>query len=150
MVTALVVSMLLSGGFTRPGLEVRDEGTSRGWPIAINFVGGSISCAAPSSGVVTCTVTGGSGGFAPTEVEIDFGTAADFVATTVITDATVSTSSKIAAWQSGTAATGRQADENEMDEITCRGIPGTGNFTLICSCARSVTHGKFKVLYSVG
>lgn len=146
----LIVAALLGGGYsTAPGLPIVDEATPIGRAQSLVMVGTSVACV-NVAGVVTCTVTGGSGGFAPTEVEIDFGVDAKFTVRATVTDGTVSGTSKIVAFQSGAAATGRQADENEMDEITCRAIPGTGNFSLICTCARSVTHGKFKILYQVG
>lgn len=97
---------------------------------------------------ITIAAAGGAGANWTT-YELDFGSAAKFVDVETVTDAAVSASSKIMVLQSGLAATGRQADENEMDELTCRGIPASGQFSLLCSCARSVTHGKFKVAYTV-
>lgn len=93
--------------------------------------------------------TGGGGSLTISTTEIDFGTTAKFVATATVTDAGVSGASKILTWQSGAAATGRQADENEMDAITCNANPGTGSFTLRCHTERTVTHGLFPVFYTV-
>lgn len=50
--------------------------------------------------------------------------------------------------QAGTAATGKQADENEMDSILCTASPGTGNFILTCTAQRTITHGAFKIHYA--
>ena len=135
-------------GFTAPpGVRVQDEGADQGRARTLNCTGAGIACTV-AAGVATVTAGGGAGA-SWTTVEIDFGTAARFVAKATVTDASVSATSKLIAVQAGTAATGRQADENELDAITCRGIPATGTFTLICSCERSVTHGLFKVHYTV-
>ena len=91
----------------------------------------------------------GGAGASWTQYEIDFGASAKFVDTEIVTDAAVSGTSKIIVMQYGVAATGRQADENEMDGIQCNAIPGTGQFTLNCRTERTPTHGKFKVLYNV-
>jgi hypothetical protein len=80
--------------------------------------------------------------------EIDFGVDAKFSAVATITDAAISATSKIIITQAGIAATGRQADENEMDAITCNAMPATGTFTLRCHTAGSPTHGKFNVWYT--
>jgi hypothetical protein len=66
-----------------------------------------------------------------------------------VASAGVSGTSKILVLQSGAAATGRQADENEMDGIICNASPGTGTFVLTCRSERTLVHGKFKVLYNV-
>ena len=139
-----------AGGF-QPSvtIELKDEGTSQGNIKKIDCTGTGITCT--RTGVTgTLNVTGGGGGGTWTTVEIDFGVAARFVAKTTVTDASVTGTSKIIVVQAGTAATGRQADENEMDAITCSGIPATGTFTLQCLCQRSVTHGLFKIHYTVG
>lgn len=80
--------------------------------------------------------------------EIDFGTDAKFVAKATITDAAITATSKIIITQAGIAATGRQADENEMDDISCNALPATGSFTLRCHATNSPTHGKFNVWYT--
>lgn len=146
---AFFATMLLSsftagaGGYT----TIQDEGTPRTQRSTVNFAGAGVSCV-DSGGITVCTIAGGSGAVITT-VEINFGTAARFVATQNVVDAAVATTSKIQAWQDGRAATGRLADENEMDSISCSGIPATGSLTLICTSARSVTHGLFKVDYTV-
>ncbi len=94
------------------------------------------------------THSGGSAAIA--EVEIDFGAAAVRSRKFSITDATVTAASKIVATQSGKAATGRSADENEMDMLHLRAVPGAGTFTLHAACLTGRVNGKFKVSYLIG
>jgi Protein of unknown function (DUF2793) len=91
-----------------------------------------------------------SGAAAIGEVEIDFGATALRTRKFSITDAAVTPASKIVAIQSGKAATGRSADENEMDFLHLRAVPGTGTFTLHAACLTGRVSGKFKVSYLVG
>ena len=142
------VSAQQIGFSSPPGVRVQDEGALQGRATTVNFTGAGVT-ATVSAGAATVNVPGGGAGASWTTVEIDFGTAARFVKTMTVTDAGVSATSKIMALQSGTAATGRQADENEMDSIACRATPGTGDFRLICSNGRTVTHGLFKINYTV-
>jgi len=145
------------GFSTPPGVVIQDEGVGQGRARTLNCTGAGVTCSV-ATGVATVNVPGGGAGATWTTVEVDFsddptsGSAGGsrFVAKATVVDATVSATSRIIAVQAGTAATGRQADENEMDDITCRGIPATGQFTLICSSSRSVTHGLFAVHYTVG
>jgi hypothetical protein len=53
------------------------------------------------------------------------------------------------AWQAGNAATGRLADENEMDQIIWVALPGTGTFTLVSCPQQGPVGGKYKVNYTV-
>lgn len=132
-----------------PGVQLQDEGVVQGRVQILNCTGAGITCS--KSGVTgTFNVTGGSGTFSLTEVEIDFGNSAKFEVTTTVVDAAVSATSKIIILQSGIAATGRQADENYYDGIICTATPGSGSFLLYCRNDRSVTHGKFKVNYTIG
>lgn len=132
-----------------PGVQVQDEaGGSPAGVRKIIFAGTPITCVV-SAGVATCTVTGGGGSFAVTEYELDCGNAATLVCKATVTDAGVSASSNVVAWQSGEAATGRQADEAEFADLTCKATPGSGSFLLTCSSPTFV-HGKFKVYYAIG
>ena len=58
--------------------------------------------------------------------------------------------SKIVATQSGKAATGRSADENEMDVLSLRAVPAAGSFTLFADVLTGRANGKFKINYMVG
>ena len=91
-----------------------------------------------------------SGGVAVSEVEIDFGAAAVRSRKFSITDAAVTAASKLIALQSGKAATGRSADENEMDILHFAATPSAGAFTLYAACLTGRVSGKYKVSYLIG
>lgn len=149
MLHVFMAAFLSQAGATAvPGVQVQDEGTSQGQVTKLNFTGSGVSCSRSGS-TGTCNVNSG-GSISFTTVEIDFGSVAGWTEVTTIVDASVSSTSKVTAWQAGNAATSRQADENEMDQLTCVCIPGSGSFTLICTAIRSVTHGLFKIHYTVG
>lgn len=130
-----------------PPVLVEDHGTPQGYVNTVNFTG---SVTATTSGnVATVNITGG-GSASVTQIEVDFGTVPTRTKTFTITDASVSATSKIMIVQSGTAATGRHADENEMDPILFSGTPASGQFTLIANALTGPVAGKYKVLYIVG
>ena len=89
------------------------------------------------------------GTFDITEVEVDFGYPPIRTKTFTVTDAAVSTNSRIIATQSGNIPTGKGSNESEMDPLVCSAIPGTGQFTLILSGIEGSVAGPFKVLYTV-
>lgn len=105
-----------------------------------NFLRADGTFAAPS---------GGPGGVTLTEVEVDVGYPPQGTKTFTISNANVSTSSKIGVYQSGNAPTGKNADDNEMDPLVLSAIPGNGQFTLIVSGVEGKVGGAFKVLYLV-
>ena len=84
------------------------------------------------------------------EVEIDFGLSPIRTKTFIVVDAKVTANSKIVIVQSGHAATGRQADENEMDPILFSGTPASGQFTLIANALTGPVTGKYRVNYILG
>jgi len=90
------------------------------------------------------------GAAAITEAEIDFGGAAVQSKRFTIANAAVLASSKIVVDQSGKAATGRNADENEMDYLHLRAVPAAGSFTLYAACLTGRVSGKFKINYLIG
>lgn len=91
-----------------------------------------------------------SSGFTATKIEVDFGSIPTNFKTFVITDAAVTASSRLVITQSGEAATGRSADENEMDPIMFTGTPQSGQFILIATTLNGPVVGKYKVNYSIG
>jgi hypothetical protein len=131
-----------------PPVIIQDEGTTQGAVNTINFVGTPVT-ATVSGNVATITVTSGGSG-SMTEVEIDFGSSPTRTKTFTITDAAVNTGSKLIITQSGHAATGRQADENEMDPILFSGTPASGQFILIANALTGPVAGKYRVNYTVG
>lgn len=82
--------------------------------------------------------------------EIDYGAVPVIEKTFVVTDAAVSAANKILVQQSGKGATGRDDDENEMDVIHCRAVPGTGQFTLYTTCLTGKVSGKYLINYQLG
>jgi hypothetical protein len=84
------------------------------------------------------------------EAEIDFGAAALRSRKFTITDAAVTAASRLVVTQSGKAATGRSADENEWDQLHLRAVPAAGSFTLHAACLTGRVSGKFKVSYLIG
>ncbi len=132
-----------------PPVIIQDAGTTQGAVNTLNFTGSGVT-ATVSGNVATINVTSGSGTFSITEIEIDFGTSPTRTKTFTVTDAGVTTSSKLIITQSGHAATGRQADENEMDPILFSGTPGSGQFTLIANALEGPVAGKYRVEYVVG
>jgi hypothetical protein len=66
-----------------------------------------------------------------------------------VSDLSVIPSNKILAWQSMNAATGRSADENEMDQILFLAQAKSGSFDLIAKPLCGAVTGNYKVLYIV-
>lgn len=111
-------------------IEVKDEGTIQGRVRTLDFVGASV-VATVSGSVGTITVSGGSGSFTISSIEVNLGTAA-WEGKFVVTDAAVSSSSKINVWQAPGPYTGKGtlADEAAMDPLWCVAAPGAGTFTV--------------------
>ena len=83
-------------------------------------------------------------------VELDFGSVPVASAQFTVTDATVAAASKLVIVQAGTAATGRDADEAELDPIAATASPGDGQFTVFCAPLMGRVVGKYKFHYQVG
>jgi len=128
-------------------LQIQQNGVTQGFVETINFTGSaSVSVTA---GVATVNVTG-SGSSSFTMITVNFGTSPVRTNTFTITDSNVTTSSHLIIAQSGTAAPGRQSDENEMDPILFSGTPGTGQFTLIANALTGPVVGQYNVNYAIG
>lgn len=86
------------------------------------------------------------------EYEADFGSSEVNDGTFTVTDARVTTSSKIIAVMSGAAPTGKDADEVTNFEtgfdIYCTN--GSGSFTLVMRAKEGTVTGAFKINYHVG
>lgn len=93
----------------------------------------------------------GSGGAATIyETEIDLGVIPVKSKTFSILDAGILPGMKILVSQSGNAATGRFADENEMTILSARAFAKTGAFDLYVNCLNGTALGKFKFNYMLG
>ena len=85
------------------------------------------------------------------ETEVDFGTAVNQRSKSfTVTDADVSGTSQLIVTHALSAATGKSQDENEMDALVCRAVPGTGQFTVFVESLFGSVAGPFKLHYLVG
>ena len=131
-----------------PPLIVQEEGVDAGAVQVVNFTGDGVT-ASVSGDVATIAIsaTGGSGGGTFSQTEIDFGSVGTKSGKFVVTNASVSLTSKILANQAATAATGRSEDENEMDALVCRCVPAAGSFTVYIDSVTGYISGKYKINY---
>lgn len=96
-------------------------------------------------------VPGGGGSSAAAaikQVEIDFGAMATNAQRFVVTDPDIQPTTRIVVSQSGEAATGKTADENELDVLLLRASPGAGAFTLYVNALHGFLVGRYRVNYS--
>ncbi len=128
-----------------PPVLIQDNGTTEGAVNTLNFTGSTTAIV--SGNVATINVTGGSASV--TQVEIDFGTIPTRYKTFTITNPFITALSNLIITQSGAAATGRSADENEMDPIIFSGNPTSGAFTLNAAALNGPVVGKYRVNYIV-
>jgi hypothetical protein len=89
------------------------------------------------------------GGMSITEVEIDFGSSPVYGKDFTITDATVSSTSKIIAYLSGNTATGRVGNDFTWDSLSLSAVAGTGNFVLSALSTNGSLVGNRKIYYNV-
>lgn len=90
------------------------------------------------------------GGGSWTEAEIDFGSDPVYEASFTITDAGISSTSKVQVLPCGKAATGRTADDWQWDGASFAANPGTGSATCYAVFTPGPIVGKRKIQYSVG
>jgi hypothetical protein len=103
------------------------------------------------TGDVTINFSGNAGGGQINEIEVNFGNTPVMEKMFNIIDAAVTATTKIIAVQSGSAPTGKNADDNEMDVIHFTAFPKTGNFDLYATVISGFKVGGFyKVLYTTG
>lgn len=122
-------------------LDFEGQARATGLPTPVN----------PSDAANKAYVDGLAGGSVTgTAVEIDVGALPVKNAKVTITDAGVTPTTKIFAQQSGRAATGRPADENEMTRLHLVPHPGTGSFQLWITCLTGRMRGKFIIDYVKG
>lgn len=106
--------------------------------------------AALQSRLVALENAGPAGAASWTEAEVDFGSTPVYDKTFTVTDASVSSSDKIAVVQSGSAATSRADGDALWDTIVYAATAGTGSFTLYALATPGPVVGKRKILYQVG
>jgi hypothetical protein len=91
---------------------------------------------------------GGSGSFAVTETEVDFGTTPVTDKTFTVTDASITGTSKIMVTESGSIGTGRVASGDSLwDTISYSCVPAAGSFTLYARASGAVV-GFRKLFYT--
>lgn len=98
---------------------------------------------------LTVAATGGSGGGATVkETLVNVGSTPVSTASIVVTDAAVTTASRIALGWGGVVDT----DENspDMDAVTFAAVPGTGQFTARIAAISGLIRGTFRLNYVTG
>ena len=93
--------------------------------------------------------SGGDGSFDITQIIVDVGSVPVYSTAVIITDANVSTSSKITAWQDATGFSGHPPDEAEMDALICSAEPLNGSFKLFIMAVPGPIVGQFLIDYIV-
>lgn len=84
------------------------------------------------------------------QTEIDFGSTPVSEASFLITDANVSSSSKLIGLVAYVAPTGKDLDELDMDGLDLKFAPGVGQFTLYARGLDGYVADKFKINYQIG
>lgn len=110
-------------------VEVRDEGTTQGRAIALNFVGAGVSATVTGFVATVSIAGGGTGSVSATRVNVALLFPARRSQAVTIVDATVSPTSKINIWVSGIS----DSDVNSSMEssLVVKAIAGTGSFLLV-------------------
>ena len=82
-------------------------------------------------------------------VTLNFGATAVAEGTFTVTDGRVTANTRVFLEQSGSAAPGRQADENEFEAFLCRCVPGAGSFTAYVRSHMGLVVGSYNFHYIV-
>jgi hypothetical protein len=83
------------------------------------------------------------------EVEVDFGSTPQWTKTFTVTDANVTTATRVAVVPSGNVATGRVGNDAEWDSLICTALPAAGSFTLTVAAFPGPVVGARKVQYQI-
>jgi hypothetical protein len=83
------------------------------------------------------------------EVEVDFGSTPQWSKTFTVTDANVTTATRVAVVPSGNVATGRVGNDAEWDSLICTALPASGSFTLTVAAFPGPIVGRRKVQYQI-
>lgn len=126
-----------------------DFGSHSGTPIVVDVSTGKAYVITTAGSVVE--IGGGSSASATwTELEVDFGTDPVFDSTFLISDATISGTSKVAVVPSGNAGTGRTADDWQWDGASIAAVPGSGQARCYVTFTPGPVVGARKFVYQVG
>lgn len=130
-------------GATWQGNSISTTYTDAKATAAINSIGSGLSL---SSGTLSSTATA----YSAAQTEVDFGSTPVSSSTFTITDANVSSSSKIIAQLAGVAPTGKSVDEALVESLDIKCSPSSGSLSMyIQTYDGSFVSGKFKVNYMV-
>ena len=138
--------MILLGNPPGTPLQIQDEGVPAGTVTTLNFTGASVTASVVGS-TATITVSGGSSSW--TEVTVNFGARPIYDATFTITDAAITSTSKVIVLPSGKAAAGRTADDWQWDGATFAANPGTGSATVYAVFSPGPIVGNRTLHYAV-
>lgn len=83
------------------------------------------------------------------EVEVDFGSTPQWSKTFTVTDANVTTATRVAVVPSGNVATGRVGNDAEFDSLICTALPAAGSFALTVAAFPGPVVGRRKVQYQI-
>jgi len=139
-----------SGAAAGGTITVKDEGTTQSTIVTtLDFTGAGVT-ASGAGATATINIPGGAGTFAVTEAEVDFGTVGTppvVDKTFTVTDAAITSASKIMCVESGNTATGRTSGDNLFDSVNYSALAGSGSFTLYATASGAII-GKRKVFYT--
>lgn len=103
-----------------------------------------------SGQTITISASGGGGGASWTEGEVDFGTTPRRDQQFTITDASISSSSKVIVIESGKIATGRVASgDAQWDSVSFAALPASGTATVYATANPGPVVGRRKFQYTV-
>lgn len=138
--------LVVSGGSLAEipaGDTVAPSALGSGTPTGSNFLRGDGTWATPAGG--------GGGSLTVTEVTLDFGVVPVGSKSFDITDAAATTASKIVMVASANPAAGRQADELEMDGLTCAAVCLVdGTIKAFVVATPGPVTGQYKFNYTLG
>lgn len=128
-------------------ITTQDEGTPLSTTVTtLNFTGAGVT-ASGAGATTTINIPGGAGSFAVTNAEVDFGTVPIKSKRITVTDAAITSASKIMVTPNGATATGRVGNDWEWDTIAFSAVPGTGSFILTGTASGRIV-GKRKIFYT--
>lgn len=140
-VTGTQASQLTGGGNTALHYHAEDRNRA-------NHTGTQLASTISDFAQAVEAIAGG-GGAEWTELEVDFGSTPVFDAQFTITDAAISTTSKVAVVPSGKVATGRTAGDWQWDGGTFAALAGSGSATCYATFSPGPIVGRRYIQYQV-